>query len=72
MKYQNMDLWSIKDVIDNGEDGNFLAICDNGKEYECKYVTECRAMFFTIPANVKILGYLKIIGTCKNGMSFSK
>ena len=56
------NLWSIKDVIKANEDGDFLAVCDNGKEYEARYNAKFRAMFFAIPQDVKILGYLKIIG----------
>lgn len=61
-KIDSVDLWSIKDVIKANEDGEFLAICNNGKEYEASYVSKYRAMFFTIPQDVEILGYLKIIG----------
>lgn len=43
------DLWSVKDVIKANEDGDFLAVCDNGKEYEASYVSKYRAMFFAIP-----------------------
>lgn len=56
------NLWDIKDVIKANEDGDFLAVCNNGKEYEASYVSKYRAMFFAIPQDVKILGYLKIIG----------
>ena len=56
------DLWSMKDIIAENQDGEFLAVCDDGKDYPCSYVAKYRAMFFTIPQEVKILGYLKIIG----------
>lgn len=60
------DLWSMKDIIAENQDGEFLAVCDDGKDYECAYVAKYRAMFFTIPQDVKILGYLKIIGRVIN------
>lgn len=56
-----MELWSIKDIIKENQDGKFLAICESGKEYECEFVAKYRAMFFAIPDTEKILGYLKII-----------
>lgn len=57
-----MNLWSIKDIIKENEDGEFLAVCASGKKYECSFVAEYRAMFFTIPSTEKVLGYVKIIG----------
>lgn len=60
-KIDSVDLWSIKDVIKANQDGEFLAVCDNGKEYEASYNAKYRAMFFTVPQGVEILGYLKII-----------
>ena len=60
-KGKNIELWSIKDIIKNNEDGDFLAICESGKEYECKFVAKYRAMFFAIPDHENILGYVKIV-----------
>lgn len=57
----SVDLWDIKDVIKANQDGVFLAVCDNGKEYEASYNAKFRTMFFAIPQGVEILGYLKII-----------
>lgn len=56
------DLWTIKDIIAEGEDGEYLAICESGNEYECEYVAKYRAMFFAMPDSENILGYLKNIG----------
>lgn len=58
------NLYSIKDIIKENQDGDFLAICESGNFYPCKFVAKVRAMFFTIPQDEKILGYEKIIGTC--------
>lgn len=54
-------LRSIKDIIDYGSDGDYLAICKSGKKYDAKYSTKYRAMFFAIPNYEYILGYEKII-----------
>ena len=56
------DLYTIKDIIRENKDGEFLAICDNGKEYEASYNAKYRAMFFAIPSDASVIGYLKIIG----------
>ena len=56
-----MELWSIKDIIKRGENGEFLAICESDKEYECTFVAKYKAMFFAIPSHENILGYVKII-----------
>ena len=55
------DLYNIKDIIKENKDGDFLAICESGNYYECKFVAKFRAMFFAIPESEKILGYGKII-----------
>ena len=56
------NLYTIKDIIKENQYGNFLAICESGNYYECKFVAKVRAMFFTIPEHENILGYEKIIG----------
>ena len=56
------NLYTIKDIIKENKDGEFLAVCDNGKEYEASYNAKYRAMFFAIPSDVNVIGYLKIIG----------
>lgn len=56
-----MDLYSIKDIIKENKDGDFLAICESGKVYKCSFVAKYRAMFFAIPSTEKILGYGKLI-----------
>lgn len=55
------NLYQIKDIIKENKNGDFLAICESGNHYECKFVAEYRTMFFTIPSTEKILGYGKII-----------
>ena len=55
------NLYQIKDIIKENNDGDFLAICESGKHYECKFIAEYRTMFFAIPSTEKILGYGKII-----------
>lgn len=56
------NLYQIKDIIKENKDGDFLAICESGNYYECKFNAKYRAMFFAIPSTEKILGYTKIIG----------
>lgn len=56
------DLWSLKDVIAEGKDGDFLAIGDDGKDYKASYNAKLKVMFFAIPSTVNVLGYLKVIG----------
>ena len=56
------NLYQIKDIIKENKDGDFLAICESGNYYECKFVAKFRAMFFAMPESEKILGYTKIIG----------
>lgn len=55
------NLWSMKDIVKENKDGDFLAICDDGKEYQCSYFAKSISMFSSIPINVNVLGYLKII-----------
>lgn len=41
--------------------GDYFAICDNGRMYHAKYVNEYfpgGVFFFTIPQGVEILGYI--------------
>lgn len=47
------------DIAKENADGDFLAVCDNGKEYECSYSTEYKTIFFTIPSGVNVLGYVR-------------
>lgn len=57
-----MELYSIKDIINENKCGDYLAVCESGKMYECKFVAKYRTMFFTIPDYEKISGYVKPIG----------
>lgn len=56
-----MELYSIKDIIKENKDGDFLAICESGEVYKCSFVAKYKAMFFAIPSTKKILGYRKLI-----------
>lgn len=58
----NDDLYQIKDIIKEGKNGKFLAVCESGNTYECDFVAEYRTMFFVMPAYENIIGYKKIIG----------
>lgn len=58
------DLISFKEIAKEHKAGEYLAIGNNGKEYEASYVPKYRpsgVMFMCIPSDVEILGYLKII-----------
>lgn len=41
-------------------DKNYIAIGDNGKEYDASWVVKYPAMFFCIPSTVKVLGYKEV------------
>lgn len=53
------EFYDFEKIINIGIDGDFLAIGSDGKEYEAIYNAELKEMFFTIPYNVQVLGYLK-------------
>lgn len=55
------NLYSIKDIIKENKDGDFVAVCESGKVYECKFVAKYKAMFFCIPDYENVLGYGKLI-----------
>lgn len=52
-------LLTLKEIGERGRNGEYRAICDNGKTYEASYSAEYKAMFFCIPYNVKVLGYVE-------------
>lgn len=60
---EKSDLFSFEDVKKLGEDkSEWLAIGDNGKEYNATYTTKYGGvMFFCIPSHIKVIGYLKIV-----------
>ena len=62
-RIEKSELWSFEDVKKEGCDNSeWLAICDNGKEYNATYTIKYGGtMFFCIPSDVNILGYLKVI-----------
>lgn len=36
------------------------ALCDDGKRYPAEYSPECKTIYFAIPANISILGYIPV------------
>ena len=63
-RYNKEDLEGmLKENEINGDEmqGDYFAICDNGKMYRAKYVNKYfpgGTFFFTIPQVVEILGYV--------------
>lgn len=52
---------SEEEIFGDEMQGEYFAICDNGKAYHATYVNkyfEKGVFFFTIPAGIKILGYV--------------
>ena len=63
-KINTKDLISFDEIAKKHMAGEYLAICDNGKSYHASYVPKYEpsgVMFFCIPSDVEILGYLEII-----------
>jgi hypothetical protein len=42
------------------EDKKYIAVGDNGREYEAQWVVKYPEMFFCIPLEVKVLGYKEV------------
>lgn len=65
MNIKKDDLWSFGDVSKYGDDNSqWLAIGSDGKEYTATFVRRYNpkgTMFFCIPYDVEIIGYLQII-----------
>ena len=62
-KINTEDLISFEEIAKKHIAGEYLAIGDNGKSYHASYVPEYEpsgVMFFCIPSDVEILGYLEI------------
>ena len=58
------DLISFEEIAKKHIAGEYLAIGNDGKSYHASYVPKYEpsgAMFFCIPSDVEILGYLEII-----------
>ena len=58
------DLISFEEIAKKHTAGEYLAIGNNGKSYRASYVPKYEpsgVMFFCIPSDVEILGYLEII-----------
>ena len=58
------DLISFEEIAKKHIAGEYLAIGNNGKSYHASYVPKYEpsgVMFFCIPSDVEILGYLEIV-----------
>ena len=58
------DLITFDEIAKKHIAGEYLAIGNNGKSYHASYVPKYEpsgVMFFCIPSDVEILGYLEII-----------
>ena len=58
------DLITFDEIAKKHIAGEYLAIGNNGKSYHASYVQKYEpsgVMFFCIPSDVEILGYLEII-----------
>lgn len=63
-KINTEDLISFEEIAREHIAGEYLAIGSNGKSYNASYVPQYKpsgVMFFCIPADVEILGYLEIV-----------
>lgn len=59
-----MNLMTFEEIAKKHTAGEYLAIGNDGRSYHASYVPKYRpsgVMFFCIPSNVEILGYLEII-----------
>lgn len=50
---------TFQEIRTENKSGYYYAIGINGEKYEATYVPEFRTMFFTVPASVEIVGYIK-------------
>ena len=63
-KINTNDLISFDEIAKKHIAGEYLAIGNNGKRYHASYVPKYEpsgVMFFCIPSDVEILGYLEIV-----------
>ncbi len=63
-KISTEDLISFEEIAKKHIAGEYLAIGNDGESYHASYVPKYRpsgVMFFCIPADVEILGYLEIV-----------
>ena len=63
-KINTKDLIGFEEISKKHIAGKYLAIGNDGKSYRASYVPKYEpsgAMFFCIPSDVEILGYLEII-----------
>lgn len=63
-KISTEDLISFEEIAKKHIAGEYLAIGNDGEGYHASYVPKYRpsgVMFFCIPADVEILGYLEIV-----------
>lgn len=65
MNIKKDDLWTFEDVCKYGQDNSrWLCIGANGKDYDATFTRKYNpkgTMFFCIPYDVEIIGYLQII-----------
>ena len=63
-KINTEDLISFEEIAKKHVAGEYLAIGNDGKSYNASYVPNYKSsgvMFFCIPADVEILGYLEVV-----------
>ncbi len=63
-KINKEDFISFEEIAKKHTAGEYLAIGNNGKSYRALYVPKYEpsgVMFFCIPSDVEILGYIEII-----------
>ena len=63
-KINTEDLISFEEIAKRHIDGEYLAIGNDGKSYHASYVPKYEptgVMFFCIPSDIEILGYLEIV-----------
>ena len=62
---QNLDMYSLPQVrVNFKDDAEFYAIGDNGKQYKSSYDAKRKVMYFAIPEDVEVVGYIPIESSC--------
>ena len=58
---QEEDMYSLPQIKTHiKQDGEFYAVGDNGKKYKASYDSRRKVMYFAIPSDVEIIGYIPI------------